>query len=248
MKNPYLLTNYFKEILNKIDKLYLTDFILDDYKIFSYINLMVAPSFYNYFSFKKNNLNLDLYYGKYNQKMFYFMHNYLIKNNYPKYALLITYAYFAYLILKKENCDFNALENTLLKQNKETKYKIYKNYKKANFKYDLEEINFLDYLNRMTIKYPGNHSYYKNTSLNAYRYYHYFKTRVTTIKKIYLKILSKINKKDYLTELSSPKLENINYYDDAINKSVNLINELNQYLYFNKDKKLTELITKYLLS
>ena len=248
MKNPYLLTNYFKEILNKIDKLYLTDFILDDYKIFSYINLMVAPSFYNYFSFKKNNLNLDLYYGKYNQKMFYFMHNYLIKNNYPKYALLITYAYFAYLILKKENCDFNALENTLLKQNKETKYKIYKNYKKANFKYDLEEINFLDYLNRMTIKYPGNHSYYKNTSLNSYRYYHYFKARVTTIKKIYLKILSKINKKDYLTELSSPKLENINYYDDAINKSVKLINELNQYLYFNKDKKLNELITKYLLS
>lgn len=248
MKNPYLLSNYFKEVLNKIDKIYLTDFILDDYKIFSYINIMVAPSFYNYFSFKKNNLNLDLYYGKYNQEMLYFMHNYLIKNNYPKYALLITYAYFAYLILEKENCDFNALENTLLKQNKESKYKIYKNYKQANFKYDLEEINFLDYLNRMTIKYPGNHSYYKNTSLNAYRYYHYFKARVTTIKKLFLKTLGKINKKDYLIELSSPKLENINYYADAINKSVNLINELNQYLYFNKGKKLNELITKYLLS
>lgn len=232
----------FKDIIKQIDSKFFLNIPLKNYEIFT-INTYFYEPYYNFFS-KKNSLNIfaNLNSNIYDNISYYVK---LIKdNNYNKEGIVLLYGYITYLVITKYSDELENLENYYFLYNKINKKKELRNLTYLYYDLRLPYYLFLDLISRHLFSYPDITSYLKKASKNCYYFNKYFLAKESKIKTIFLKILGRINKKNYLKKQFSYQDKSL-IYSEIIDKSTQLINSINKMLYYNKDVDLKYYLDLY---
>lgn len=230
---PLFLYHYFKDITDRIDLKYFLNIKLKDYELFT-INIFNYDSFYNFFN-KKESLNvLNNFSDNFLDNIIY-MANLTKNNNYNKENIIILYAYLCYIVLINSKINILNLTNSYYLNNKINKEKEFNKFNYNYYNFRLNIYLNLDLIVRHISAYPDIRSYLTKASLNCYRYYKYI-NKLNIFKIFSLKLLSKITEKTYL--FNSKYIDLTNEYNELINKSLNLIDCINDYLYYNNLNKL----------
>lgn len=246
MKCPILMTLIYKDVLKNLDPKYYQNIFPSDLEITKAINAYNLPEFYLYFSWKKDNLiKLHETFLNNPKDIIDKSVDYIKENNFPRYAILMLYGYLTYLTISKY-LDYPELFEKYYLLNQGLNYKkAYKSLSKGKLKYDLAELQYLEFITRKIAKYPNVQDYYRNSSKNAYLYYHFYSASPNKIKTKFLRLLGKIFKKNYLLTVSKNLEFNVNIFDKITHETIILINELNKYLYFKNAKAFAEVFTHY---
>ncbi len=232
----------FKDITKQIDSKFFLNIPLKDYEIFT-INTYFYESYYNFFTKKTslnifNNLNKNIY-----DNISYYIK--LIKdNNYSKEGIVLLYGYLTYLVINKYSDELENLENYYFLNNKINKKKELHNLTYLYYDLRLPYYIFLDLISRHLLSYPDITNYLKKASKNCYYFNKYFLAKESKIKNVFLKILGKLNKKNYLKKQFTYQDKSL-IYAEIVNKSSQLINSVNKLLYYNKDVDLKYYLDLY---